>query len=277
MATQYDRSEKDKKYFIDNSIYNCPYCKRRHVSYVVTEYIEYDRTYTSKSYIYFVRCNDCNKISFHLSNYKLLKHQYGKYDEYRFAETPTQITTIYTDAGKYKDEQSIIKDTNDKVLEYDELFFYHLPTSFFTIDSRIPNAIREPLSEAENCLDNNFLTGASGCLRKVIYKLLKNESIPEAEGAKLINQDKRVDLLKDKYKTIDSALFDELKAIHILTSQELHENDWVDFDSNKLRFLIEVMKEILMELYVYPDEVKKRRQHLSHLKTNSDSSTSKGK
>ena len=108
-------------------------------------------------------------------------------------------------------------------------FFTINPTGFFTIDDRIPIAIREPLSEAENCLKSNFLTGASAGLRKSIYKLLQHENIKER-----LKHDKRVDLLKKKYPKIDAPLLNTLKKVHVLTSQELHENDWQDFDSHTL-------------------------------------------
>lgn len=52
----------------------------------------------------------------------------------------------------------------------------------------------------------------------------------------------------------------------MLTSQELHENDWEDFDSKTIRFLIAVTKEILTEIFVLPKEISERRKKLAMLK-----------
>lgn len=114
----------------------------------------------------------------------------------------------------------------------------------------------------------NYLTGASACLRKSIYKLLQHQAIPEKDQTiDKIDYDKRIDALKKKYPKIDSDLFNNLKAVHALTSQEVHENDWEDFDSPKLRFLLAITKEILIEIYVVPDERRKRSIELLKLKS----------
>ena len=50
-------------------------------------------------------------------------------------------------------------------INIDENIFYSVPSSFFTIDSRVPKEIRELISEAEGCVKMNYLTGASACTR----------------------------------------------------------------------------------------------------------------
>lgn len=49
-----DRSYKDKMYFIDSHIYNCPFCLRKHVKYQITGKGEYDYDNTKKMYFYIV-------------------------------------------------------------------------------------------------------------------------------------------------------------------------------------------------------------------------------
>ncbi len=34
---QLDLSHKDRKYFIDGSVYNCPFCNRRNVKYAIVD------------------------------------------------------------------------------------------------------------------------------------------------------------------------------------------------------------------------------------------------
>lgn len=237
------------------------------LSYLITALGEFNWSNTRLTYYYLVICNDCGKTSFHLSDYKLgVKKQIN--DCAIFTYPPKQLVSNFSTENLQitKIETDIEKD-GKKVTELDELFFYHQPTTFFTIDDRIPKSIREPLSEADNCLRNNLLTGASACLRKSIYKLLKYETIPEKQQNEFIKYSERIDLLVKKYPQIDSSLFVHLKTLHELTSQELHENDWKDFDSATLRFLLEITKVILTELYVAPDEKKKRNKKLSDLQT----------
>ncbi len=163
----------------------------------------------------------------------------------------------------------ILDKDGNPISQLDDLFYYNEPSSFFTIDERVPASIRKPLSESYNSLKNNLITGASAGLRKAIYKLLQNEGIPDTndDTGEFHSHDRRIELLKQKYINIDSELLDELKAIHTLTSQELHENDWEDFDGPTIRFLIEVIKEVLKHLYILPDEKEKRRLELTSLKS----------
>jgi hypothetical protein len=58
-----DDSHLDERYFIDEHVYNCPFCKRRHVAYLVSDYFVFDWTRTKKCHVYFVRCGSCSKVS----------------------------------------------------------------------------------------------------------------------------------------------------------------------------------------------------------------------
>ncbi len=269
MTTSFDRSHKDKQYFIDGSTYNCPFCKRRNVKYKVAGTGSYDSSNTKTVYYYLINCSECRKTSFHLSKHELVTTQRGSPHYDRIFNYPLEEYTTEYSANSTKPVkiESALLDEKNNPNELDDAFFYNQPTSFFTIDERIPKSTREPLNEAENALKSNYLTGASAGLRKAIYKLLKHESISETDTqGGFTPHDKRVDQLKSKYPKIESELFDELKAVHMLTSQELHENDWEDFDAYTLQFLIGVTNEILIEMYVTPDETKKRREEIAALK-----------
>ena len=178
----------------------------------------------------------------------------------------------YSLAAMLRDPNSgLVKDILDKegniITELDDAFFYHSPSESFTIDQRIPGKIKEPLAEAQQRLKNNFLTGASGCLRKAIYKMLQDQKIPERDDAQnFLKYEERIEHLKKQTPRVDEDLINYLKAIHILTSTELHENDWEDYDAPNLRFLIEITKDVLYEIYVLPDEKNKRREQISELK-----------
>jgi hypothetical protein len=142
--------------------------------------------------------------------------------------------------------------------ELDEYFFFHQPTSFFTIDARINNKLRDLLSEAENCLKMNFLVGASACIRKTVYELI------DIENARIIRTNGRTDYqssiksLKSKFQRVPEAYFDALANIQEMASDKVHEGSWAAWDHSKLKVLIELTKNVLHEMYVIPEEQKGR-------------------
>lgn len=139
MSTQNsDHSYLDRKYFIDEKVYNCPFCNRNNVKYTLKDSSYFDWNKDKACHVFFIRCSSCNNDSMHLS--------YKSYDAVFYGEG-----------------------------SIDSKIFYSVPTSFFVIDSRIPSIIRELVSEAEGCLKMNFLTGASACMRKAIYELTIKE------------------------------------------------------------------------------------------------------
>lgn len=229
-----DKSYLDDKYFIDPFVYNCPYCNRKHVKYTLYESLSFDWSETRKCHVYFVRCDDCSNTSMHLS----------------FSDIEARGTDRFNEG-----------------VDIDSCIFYSVPTSFFVIDSRIPRTIRELVTEAEGCIKMNFLTGASACIRKAIYELTVKE---KAEGK---DYEERIKFLKRKYPDVDGDLFDILCHIKDMTSEKVHEQSWDKWDSGHLTLFIETLRAILQEIYVLPDEKKKRsfrvRDLLQKIKGNS--------
>ncbi len=209
-----DQSHLDKKYFIDETVYNCPFCNRRNVRYSLFDTFKFDWSNNKECFVYLVECSSCEKVSMHLS-----------YED------------ISTSTGPdFKED-----------IDIDSKIFYSVPTSFFVMDDRIPRIIRELITESEGCLKMNFLTGASACMRKAIYELL---IIEEAEGA---DYESKVKFLKKKYPDSDPTLFDILAQIQDMTSDKIHEQSWDKWDSPYLKFIIETLKAILHEIYVLPE------------------------
>jgi hypothetical protein len=134
-----------------------------------------------------------------------------------------------------------------------------VPTSFFVLDSRIPQILRELINEAEGCLKINFLTGASACTRKAIYELTILE---KAQGD---NYDERIKFLKSKHTQIDPDLFDVLGHIKDMTSDKVHEQSWDKWDSKHLMLFIQTIKTILQEIYVIPKECEQRTHQIKEL------------
>lgn len=235
----HDQSHLDRKYFIDRYKFNCPYCNRKSVVFSVHDRFTFDWSNDRKVYGYLVQCggDTCGKISMHLSN-RSIEINGGTF------------WSFYTvgDDGKPK------KVSTDNY-EIDTLFFYHQPTTFFTLDSRINEKIRSLVSEAEGCAKMNYLVGASGCLRKAIYELLELEQVANTdEKGDILDYGDRVKVLKSKYPTVPPEYFDALANIQGMTSEQLHEGDWKPWTQGEFRFLVETVKEVLTEVYVRPQE-----------------------
>ena len=227
-----DQSHLDERYFVDEHVYNCPFCNRRHVSYSIDGSYAFDWTHDKKCHVYFVRCHSCRNVSMHLS--------YKKIDC----------------SNAYSNDRWFI--SLDQPI--DDYFFYSVPTSFFVLDSRVPKVLRELLTEAEGSLKSNFLTGASACARKIVYELAK---IQKVDGR---NYEDRVKALKDAYPEVDPAYFDTLVTIQQVTSSKVHENACDGWNSQHLRVILSSLREVLHELYVTPALRADRRESILKLK-----------
>ena len=227
-----DESALDNKYFIDDTVYNCPFCNRKNVAYEITDEYLFNWNVDKSCYVYFVQCSYCKNKSMHLS-YENIR------DKRRIV------------AGFFP----FIRD-----IDIDSKIFHSVPTSFFVIDSRIPRVIRELITEAEGCLKMNFLTGASACMRKAIYELLILE---KAEGA---DYESRIKSLKQSHSDSDPQLFDILAHIQEMTSDKIHEQSWDKWDSPYLRLIIETLKTVLHDIYVLPAIKKERSLEIQRLR-----------
>ncbi len=229
--TPADQSHLDRKYFINEHVYNCPFCKRRHVSYQLKLRWRFDWSNDKQCYVYTVACRSCEKTSMHLS----------------YQEIPTGTLVGIT---KFCPQGQ----------ELDELFFYSVPTSFFALDDRIPRKLREIFTEAEGCLKSNFLTGASACARKVVYELAVHE------GASGQSYDERIKSLKALKPDVDPSFFDILTTIQRVTSDNVHENAYDGWASKHLRVILAALKDILDEIYVIPKVRQERKMQILRLK-----------
>jgi len=222
-----DYSYLDKKYFIDNTVYNCPFCNRKNIHYTVIKNFEFNWTKEKRCYGFLTKCSFCEKTSMHLSYECLTSYKSGY---------------MGFESGYYV----------EKGTDIDAKIFYSCPTSFFAMDKRIPRIIREIVTEAEGSIKMNFLTGASACARKAIYELL------EIEKPSGVDYCDKIKNLKKKYSDIDPNYFDILSHIQDMTSDKVHEQSWPKWDSATLKLIIETLKSVLYEIYVLP-QIKKER------------------
>jgi len=240
-----DLSHLDKKYFIDSHIYNCPFCKRNNVAYSLIDHFAFNWGANKICHGYIVRCESegCEKTSMHLS-FQELRDSYVQYNQVNYR-------------SKFREG-----------IDIDAALFFSQPTSYFVLDDRIPEKVRELVYEAENSRKSNFLVGASACLRKAIYELLEHEkSVIKNQKTGRADYKESIKQLKNKFPNVASELFDALGHIQEMVSDFVHEGSWKAWDSPKLKILIELTKATLQEMYVVPEERKERLGVLNQLKT----------
>ena len=213
-----DLSHLDRKYFLDERIYNCPFCNRGSVSYEVVDTNKFDWLREKPAYAYIVQCGEesCQKRSMHLSYFNWIRKQYL----YQFSHAP--IGWDETKHGKYQTSN------------LDLLFFFHQPSTFFTLDSRVKRELRDLVSEADGCLKMNFLVGASACTRKTIYVLLDLEKCRVLNNAGKTNYQDSIKALKEKFGWVSPEYFDALASIQELSSDNVHEGSWKAWDAPKI-------------------------------------------
>ncbi|MBI3251520.1 MAG: hypothetical protein HYZ62_01260 [Candidatus Andersenbacteria bacterium] len=153
-------------------------------------------------------------------------------------------------------------------IDIDASLFFSQPTSYFVLDNRIPEKVRELIYEAENSRKSNFLVGASACLRKAVYELLEYEkTIVKNKKTGRADYQQSIKSLKLKFPSVAAELFDALGRVQELASDNVHEGSWDAWDSPKLTTLIELTKATLHEMYVVPGERRDRLDVLSQLKS----------
>lgn len=225
-----DQSHLDNKYFITHDTYNCPFCNRGSVQFSYLDDYTFDWSNEKTCFVYFIRCDGCNSTSMHLS----------------FEDIEGKRSDGYGGLNRF-----------DNTIDLDSKIFYSRPTSFFTLDSKIPEILRELITESEGCLKMNYLTGASACTRKAIYELT---IIENCDGD---DYESKIKYLKKKYSNADPDLFDVLCHLKDMTSDKIHEQSWDMWNSTHLTLFIETLKSILHEIYVIPA---KRKEGSSKIK-----------
>ncbi len=259
----------ESKYFIDEDKFNCPFCKNRGVKYVVLGIAKFDETNDKKMFSIFVECSYCHKISMHLTktpylrgstNFLILGKNSSEYKTYCYQDVNACLNydAISLDT-KYECCNSTAYDSELENNSIDDNIILHIPTSFFTIDNRVPRTLRELINEAEKCIKNNCITGASACIRKTIYEFIIQQ---ELKGT---DYESKIKSLKGMYNTLDNAYVDILAKIQGITSDQVHEQSFEAFDSNHTKAYIELLKEIFNQVYVLPQELKDKHSEISDL------------
>lgn len=121
---------------------------------------------------------------------------------------------------------------------------------FLTVDSRVPEAIRTLLDEADGCLNMSFATGGTACARRAVQVLLATENADGDDyAANLLT-------LSEKHPAVAPAL---LQILQVLGDGE------AALSNESLRALIVTLKAILYEVYVLGAERIERLMYVHQL------------
>ncbi len=239
-----DNRHLNDAYFIDQNRFNCPFCGMRSVNYKIEKMEKFNNKNNSTANIFFVKCAGCGKISIHFSD----KLGIFQKQDYTY--------------GSYYNVFRLLEETNGDKYTLDQYFYHHIPSSFFTLDERIPRKVRDAFAEAQECKNSNFTIGASACVRKVIYTLLheqlniKHNKQP-TQSIKDLGYKHYSDCIKDlksMFPLIDPIYFSSLESITGITSDQVHEDSWEELDTQTLNILILAVRDLLNEIYVKPKE-----------------------
>lgn len=265
------------KYFIDENKYNCPFCQTRSVKYNVLGIAKFNEKRDKEMYAAFVECADCQHISMHLIKkddalFILINNTFGE-DSTFSRRPPTGNFLLRTNPANrlIKPNYEILNclgcyyvaNNGEDAIQStccDEHIILSIPTSFFTIDERIPRRLRELVEEAEKCVQNNCLVGASACVRKTIYEFLIEE---KAAGG---SYEEKIKSLKGKYRTLEDDYIDILFSIQGIMCDQVHEASIHEsFDIPEAKAYIEVLKEIFRQVYVLPQEASEQKTKIAAL------------
>lgn len=264
-----NNSDLNNKYFIDDKAFNCPFCGLRNTEYTILAILEHDLSMTKKGKIIFVRCNRCKKISVHFAPYEILTSRWentciGIYKR-TFNWEALDISSNISFHNSKNDDSPFDVDLDSKI-------YHSIPSSFFTMDERIPKKMRQLVDEAQECKKANLKTGASACLRKLIYTLLSDQLNKKAgkENVSLkdLGYEHYSDCIKDfkEYHPNLTVFIEPLEDITGITSDQVHENSWDEISSKDIEICLVSIKDLLDELYVQPAILKERRDAILKMK-----------
>ena len=159
---------KEEKYIIDTHKFNCPICQAKSANFEVFNFEMIYETLDKKLCMLFLQCKCCNGISaylfkdFNLENSPALDQLFSSYLIHNKNNHFLNCNNKYTSILRYDADTKIYNSINDNII-------MTIPHSNITIHPKIPNILKDLLVEAETCLINNAIIGASACVIKAIY------------------------------------------------------------------------------------------------------------
>ncbi|MBP5534952.1 MAG: hypothetical protein J6Y03_05580 [Alphaproteobacteria bacterium] len=261
-------SELNSKYFIDNKAFNCPFCGLRNTTYTILAILKYDLNKNKSAKVIFVRCNRCGKVSIHFASCDI-QTSWGK-DALGvikgFSGSSVWINTLNN-----IDFLNSKNDDSEFDIDIDSKIYHSIPSSSFTMDERIPRNLRDLFDEAQECKKANLKTGASACLRKLVYTLLSDQLNKKHKKTKQSIKDLGYEHYSDCIKALKeyhpnlSVFIAPLEGITGITSDQVHEDSWAEISSQDLGICLEAMRDLLNQIYVQPAILKERENKIREM------------
>lgn len=253
-----DNAALNNKYFIDDKAFNCPFCGLRNTTYTVLAIMQYNLSKTKEGRVAFVRCNKCKKVSIHFLSEDI------SYPTYNSQYSGVVLLNAYAWSGDIS--------FSSTECDIDSKIFHNIPSSYFTMDERIPKEMRKLFDEAQECKKANLKIGASACLRKLIYTLLfeqlnkKNGTIKQSlKDLGYEHYSDCIKALKEYHPTLE-IFIEPLEDITGITSDQVHEASWSEISSDDITICLASIKDLLNEIYVHPAILKERRDNIIKMK-----------
>ena len=124
--------------------------------------------------------------------------------------------------------------------------------AFLKLEDRVPASLRELLFEADGCVTNGLMIGATGCAQRAIEALLKLEKV---DGS---NHEARVRSLNEKTPGLPQLLITVLSQLGDVSAN-------VKLPANTLQLLLATVKAVAYEIYVVAPERAERTEHIRRL------------
>ncbi len=251
------------KYFIDDNAFNCPFCGLRNTTYTILAVMKHNLNQNKEGKVIFVQCNKCKKISVHFA-YDSLKTTplYHKFHSISVHNNDCSLHPKIEFLPSNKESASFDVDIDSQI-------YHSIPNSYFTLDDRIPKQMRALFEEAQECKRSNLKTGASACLRKLIYTLLF-EQLNKKTGNKNklplneLGYEHYSDCIKalKEYHPELKTFIEPLEDITGITSDQVHEDSWAELSAEDLNICLESVRDLLDQIYVQPAILQERRNKI---------------
>jgi hypothetical protein len=124
--------------------------------------------------------------------------------------------------------------------------------AFLKLDDRVPASLRELLLEADGCVTNGLMIGATGCAQRAVEALLKLEKV-EGNG-----HEARVRSLNEKTPGLPQLLITVLSQLGDVSAN-------VKLPASTLQLLLTTVKAVAYEIYVVAPERSERTEHIRRL------------
>lgn len=265
------------KYFIDDNAFNCPFCGLRNTTYTILAVMKHNLNQNKEGKVIFVQCNKCKKISVHFAKNTLTTS--GGHNVNHDTGTINYFANIYREEIQFLPSN---KESASFDVDIDSQIYHSIPNSYFTLDDRIPKQMRALFEEAQECKRSNLKTGASACLRKLIYTLL-SEQLNKKTGNKNklplneLGYEHYSDCIKalKEYHPELKTFIEPLEDITGITSDQVHEDSWAELSAEDLNICLASIRDLLDEIYVQPAILQERRNKICAMRNKAKNKTEK--